>query len=121
MTEMAPTSRVAFAEAGKFSRVIPRNETSSAHAARIPPQTWNAFTAGKLPEGISLPRNHMTLRFGRHLPSGDADASGQRPPRPGAPLRRAPGLPGVRAGGGAAPRADAATRGRGGPRRLRPL
>src|SRR2546427_5535706 len=51
----------------------------------------------------------------------DADALGQRPPRPGASPRRAPGLPGVRASGGAARRADATARWRGRPPRLRHL
>src|SRR4051794_1462120 len=49
-TEIAPTRRAALVEPGKSSRVMPMKERSSAQIARIPPQTWNAFTDGEVTE-----------------------------------------------------------------------
>ena len=46
-TEIAATVRSALLVAGKFSRVTPRKETSSAQMARMPPITWKAFTSRK--------------------------------------------------------------------------
>ena len=39
-TETIPTNRAAPAVPGKFSRVMPRNDTSTAQAANRPPKTW---------------------------------------------------------------------------------
>src|SRR3954463_13523622 len=49
-TEIAPARRAPLADAGKSSRVMPMKERTSAQIARIPPQTWNAFTDGEVTE-----------------------------------------------------------------------
>src|SRR5215207_636671 len=70
-TEMAPVARAAPGLAGKPSRVMPRNETSSAQAARMMPQTWNAFTRGRLPDRLAV-----ALRNARP-PTGRTHAGGR--------------------------------------------
>src|SRR5215211_7116220 len=122
-TEMAATARKRPSDPGKPSWLIPRRDTTTAHVAKRPPQTYQAVTARTVPEGptqfTAKARGRKVRRGASGGPPARAALRGRRA-RAGAPPAPDPGA--ARAAGDAAGvRGDARARGLSRRVRRRPL